>query len=132
VTRLVATLRDRRFDVEISLPPTGETWARLRDLLPWEGELHHARVGGEELLACLPMLVRMESPAQILDVEPGTLCYWPDRGLLTCFYGAAAEAEDVTLVGRIVEGLDELRRVGEQVRELQGARLRLEEAVDDA
>lgn len=125
VTRLQLTIGQHQFDVEVLLPRTSPTFVRLCDICPWQAELHYAKVAGEEVMIPVPFLLPIENPAQVANIEPGSLCYWPDRSLLCCYYGTTSEAETVTVIGKITGDLHRLREAGHNVRVRPGAIARL-------
>jgi hypothetical protein len=122
---LSLTIGKATFEIELALGETSETLRRLRKLLPWESELHYAKVAGEEVIACIPFLVPRENVEQVDGIEPGSVCYWPDRAVLCCYYGRSTEVEFVTVIGRVRE-IERLRAAGERVRMRQGGAMRLE------
>ncbi len=83
-----------------------ELYARL----PFETK---ARVKREELR--LPVMVPPGTEAADREgVGTGDVAYLPEENALCVFFGAGgdARAEDVTKVGRVLEGLESCREVG--------------------
>ena len=81
----------------------GELWKRL----PMQTK---ARISGEEVH--FPVLVPTGvEPGDQTDVEAGHVAYHPPKNALCLFFGQSSERTDLTPVGRIVEGLEDCRRI---------------------
>jgi hypothetical protein len=90
----------------------GEIWGRL----PLEAR---AKLWGEEIYFSIPVSVGPEAEARE-TVEVGDVGYWPPENALCLFFGPTPASVDekpratspVTVVGKIVEGLDSAKLVG--------------------
>jgi hypothetical protein len=103
------------------------TCRAIADLLPLEGELHYAKIAGEEVFFGIPLLLPVEHGAHVPDLPAGSIVYWPVRQVFCLYYGQPQdEAATVTVFARVTENLEGLRRIGEQVRACQGERVRVE------
>jgi hypothetical protein len=103
---------------------TGEnprTAEALRQALPFESR---ARRWGDEVYFETPAVAEEERTSELVNV--GDVAYWPPGRALCLFFGPTPisgpgeirPASPVNVIGRVVEGLDVLRRVvnGEKVR----------------
>lgn len=92
--------------------------------LPFESE---ANLWGEEVYFSTPVSVDLESPQEVVKV--GDVGYWPPGKAICLFFGLTPistsineikPASPVNVFGRIVKGLDVLRKVreGEKIRVL--------------
>lgn len=99
-------------------PTAEEIWGRL----PIEAG---AQLWGDEIYFPIPVSTGTEPDARE-EVEVGDVGYWPPGGALCLFFGRTPAstgekpraASPVTVVGRIVEGIEncELVRAGEKLR----------------
>ena len=92
--------------------------------LPFESE---ANLWGEEVYFSTPVSVDLESPQEVVKV--GDVGYWPPGKAICLFFGLTPistsineikPASPVNVFGRIVRGLDVLRKVreGEKIKVL--------------
>ena len=92
--------------------------------LPFESE---ANLWGEEVYFSTPVSVDLESPQEVVKV--GDVGYWPPGKAICLFFGLTPistsineikPASPVNVFGRIVKGLDVLRKVreGEKIKVL--------------
>lgn len=80
-----------------------ELWTRL----PMQTK---ARIRGEEVH--FPVLVSTGAePGNSTDVEAGHVAYHPPENAVCLFFGQTSSRTDLTPVGRIVEGLEDCRRI---------------------
>lgn len=102
-----------------------QTCGAIEELLPLEGELHCAKIAGDEVFFPIPLKLPVEkSGAHAHDLTPGTIAYWPDRPHLCIFHDAPQEEDaSVTLVGNITENLEALGKIAAQVRKRQGMKV---------
>lgn len=120
------TIRGEKAALKVDLgggPTTEEIWGRL----PFEGP---ANLWGDEIYFEIPSSMEPESEARE-TVEVGDVCYWPQGEALCIFFGPTPASTDekpkaaspVTIVGRISEGLDDVRRIesGETLK-VEGAK----------
>jgi len=99
-------------------PKTAEA---LKRVLPFESR---ARKWGDEVYFETPAVAEEEETSEL--VNPGDVAYWPPGRALCLFYGPTPISElgeirpasPVNVIGRVVEGIDKLRKVvsGERVR----------------
>ncbi len=105
--------------VELGEGPTAEA---LWEALPIESR---ASLWGEEIYFPVPLSVEGEPDARE-EVEVGTVAYWPPGDALCLFFGPTPASTDdnpraaspVTVVGEVVAGIEDCRRVssGELLR----------------
>lgn len=92
-------------------PTAEEIWGRL----PIEAG---AQLWGDEIYFPIPVSTEAE-PGAREEVEVGDVGYWPSGNALCLFFGRTPAstgekpraASPVTVIGRIVEGLEDCRRV---------------------
>jgi len=110
--RMVIQCADRgRVVVELNDTDTAKA---IRDSLPLTSE---AQTWGEEVYFSTPLSIEQE--AGTLDVEVGDVGWWPPGSAVAVFFGRTpassgpkpVPASEVTVFGRVVEGLDVLRKV---------------------
>jgi hypothetical protein len=110
---LVIRGEEARLKVELAEGPTaGEIWDRL----PLEAR---ANLWGDEIYFSIPVSVGLEAEARE-TVEVSDVGYWPPGNALCLFFGPTPASVDekpraaspVTVVGKIVEGLDSAKLVG--------------------
>jgi hypothetical protein len=102
-----------RGEVVVELNDT-ETAKTVHQALPLSAE---AQTWGEEVYFSTPLSIAQE--AGTLDCEVGDVGWWPPGHALAIFFGRTpassgpkpVPASDVTIVGRVVEGLDVIREV---------------------
>jgi len=100
-----------------------KTVKELLSKLPFKSE---ARTWGEEIYFSTPVKVSLENSREVVEV--GDVAYWPPGQALCLFYGPTPvsrpgeirPASPVNVIGKIVEGLEKLRKVydGEEVEVL--------------
>jgi uncharacterized protein len=105
--------------VELGAGPTAQA---LWEVLPLESR---ASLWGEEIYFPIPLSVEGEPDARE-EVEVGTVAYWPPGVALCLFFGPTPASTDdnpraaspVTVVGEVVDGIEDCRRVssGELLR----------------
>ena len=99
--------------VRIELNATA-TATKIGDALPFEAV---AETWGEEVYFETPLAIAQEKGTRNVDV--GDVGWWPPGSAMAIFFGKTpastgskpAPASPVTLIGRVVEGLDVLRSV---------------------
>jgi hypothetical protein len=114
-------IRGNEAEIKVRLgngPTAEEVWDRL----PIEGE---AQLWGDEIYFPIPVSTEAESDARE-EVEVGDVGYWPSGNALCLFFGRTPAstgekpraASPVTVIGSIVEGLEDCGRVssGEPLR----------------
>jgi len=99
-------------------PKTAEA---LKRVLPFESR---ARRWGDEVYFETPAVAEEEKTSELVNV--GDVAYWPPGRAICLFYGPTPISEPgeirpaspVNVIGRVVEGVDMLRKVvsGERVR----------------
>ena len=100
-----------RVVVELNDTDTAKT---IRDSLPLTSE---AQTWGEEVYFSTPLSIEQE--AGTLDVDVGDVGWWPPGSAVALFFGRTpassgpkpVPASEVTIFGRVVEGLEVLRKV---------------------
>ncbi|CAN5861049.1 cyclophilin-like fold protein [soil metagenome] len=120
MTRFLSINADKaELKAELDERPTSEEiWRQL----PLEA---NANLWGDEIYFPVPVSVGPEDDAREV-VEAGDVCYWPQGDALCIFFGPTPASQDekpraassVTVVGRVVEGLDSAKAVasGETLR----------------
>lgn len=105
-----------------------QTCRAIEELLPLEGELHCAKIAGDEVFFAIPLKLPLEKEGtDVHELTPGSIVYWPDRPLLCLFHDRPQEEQaHVTVVARVTENLEGLGRVAKQVRIRQGQRVLVE------
>lgn len=99
------------------------TRAALLAALPMPVDLHAARIAGRHLLWHAPFVVPLEAAAEVTELPPGTLLYWPERQFLELLYGPLqAERAAVTVLGRLLGPIEPLAELGARIRREQGRR----------
>jgi hypothetical protein len=84
-------------------------------------DLHCAKIAGNHILWHAPFVVDAEATGDVMQVPPGGFLYWPERQFLELVFDALqAESAQVTLLGRLESGIDDLRSLGRHVQERQG------------
>ena len=97
------------------------TCRAIEELMPFRGELHYAKIAGEEIYFGIPLLLPLEQSSAVHGLPAGSVAYWPDRQVFCVYYGAPQEeAATVTIFARVTQNLLGLRRLGEEVRLQQG------------
>jgi hypothetical protein len=107
-------IRGREAELKVELGE-GPTAAEIWDSLPLEAR---ANLWGDEIYFAIPVSVEPEPEARE-TVEVGDVGYWPQGDALCLFFGPTPASTDkkpraaspVTVVGKIVEGLDSARLV---------------------
>jgi hypothetical protein len=104
--------------------------AAIQKLLPYETDLHCAKMAGDEVFFPIPLMLDIaEGGTHTHDLSAGVLVYWPNRPLLCAFHEAPQE-EDATVAvfAQVTQNLAGLGRICAQTRLRQGARIRIEMA----
>ena len=120
---MARSLKIRGEEVEITVEVVaGPTAEALWEILPLESR---ASLWGEEIYFPIPLSVEGEPDARE-EVEVGTVAYWPPGDALCLFFGPTPASTDdnpraaspVTVVGEVVNGIEDCRRVssGELLR----------------
>ena len=120
---MARSLKIRGEEVEITVEVVaGPTAEALWEILPLESR---ASLWGEEIYFPIPLSVEGEPDARE-EVEVGTVAYWPPGDALCLFFGPTPASTDdnpraaspVTVVGEVVNGIENCRRVssGELLR----------------
>jgi len=92
-------------------------------LLPFEADLHYAKIAGEEVFSIVPIFLPYEPNAivKVNDIKTGSIAYFPDRQMICIFYGKIQEEDaKITIFARITENLEGIKKEGEKVRIYQG------------
>ena len=109
--------------LEVIAPKTCEEICKL---LPFEADLHYAKIAGEEIMSLVPIVLLHESNAivKVNDIKTGSIAYFPDRQMICIFYGKIQEEDaKVTIFARITENLEGIKKEGEKVRIYQGKKV---------
>lgn len=109
------TIRGRDAAITIELNDSA-TAAQLLEQLPFDGR---AQIWGDEIYFASPVQAEA-GPDDAAMVEVGEVAYWPPGKAICLFFGPTPASTDerpvaaspVTVVGRIVGGLEDCRRVG--------------------
>lgn len=100
--------------------------AALLASLPARIDLHCAKIAGNHILWHAPFVVDAEATGDVMQVPPGGFLYWPERQFLELVFDALqAESAQVTLLGRLESGIEDLRALGRRVQARQGHELLL-------
>ncbi len=121
------TIRGEEASLKVELGD-GPTAEEIWDRLPFEGP---ASLWGDEIYFQIPVSMELEDGARE-TVEVGDVCYWPQGEALCVFFGPTPASTDekpraaspVTVVGRISEGLENVRRI------MSGENLKVEKAAE--
>jgi len=127
LTRIQLTIQDEVIVCELLTEVAPVTCEAIQALLPYEADLHYAKIAGEEILFGVPLMLPLEHRQEVHGLPAGSVVYWPNRQVFCLYYGAPQEeAATVTVFAHVVGNLEGLRRVGEGVRLRQGASVRVE------
>jgi hypothetical protein len=104
----------------------------LEDIIPISGELHFAKITGDEVFMIVPIAnPPVEEGVQVQEMTGGAIAYWPDRSLLSFLCDTPVQGlASLPLIGRVIGNLDGLRRIARNVRLQQGIRVEIVSAAD--
>lgn len=120
-TTLLLEAGPTRLRIALDARHAPRTAGALLASLPARIDLHCAKIAGNHILWHAPFVVDAEATGDVMQVPPGGFLYWPERQFLELVFDALqAESAQVTLLGRIEAGVDELRALGRRVQERQG------------
>jgi hypothetical protein len=102
----------------------------LEGLIPLNGELHCAKITGDEVFVIVPVTSPpVEEGVRVRNLAGGAIAYWPDRSLLSFLCDPPVQGvASLPLVGRVVGNLEGLRRIARLVGLKQGLRVEIVEA----
>ena len=125
--RVALTINGAPAVIDVSPDAPSSLRRRLAACLPYETELHYAKISGQSVLFLVPFFIPPQQAVHVNRLARGTVAYWPNRQQMLFYYGAF-EKEDATVLvlGRISEGLDRVAEAGEALRRGGGAAVRLE------
>jgi hypothetical protein len=104
-----------------------QTCSAISNILPYESELHYAKIAGKEVFFGIPLILSLEHASEVRGLSAGSVAYWPDRRVFCIYYGPPQEeAARVTVFAKVTQNMEGLCRVGEAVRVRQGHCVRVE------
>lgn len=109
--------------LEVIAPETCEEFCKL---LPFEVDLHYAKIAGEEIMSLVPIVLPHEPNAiiKVNDIKTGSIVYFPERQFICIFYGKIQEEDaKTTIFAKITENLEGIKKGGEKVRVYQGKKV---------
>ena len=112
------------FLIQTDIDRAPRTLRALAALLPMDVQFHSPKVAGSHIYWQAPLLEKVEGAADVMSAPPGTFLYWPERQFLELIYAPLqAETATVSILGRIEDGIEPLKQLGEMVRERHGRAL---------
>lgn len=125
--RVALTINGAPAVMDVSPDASPPLVRRFAACLPYETELHYAKISGQSVLFLVPFFIPPQQTVHVNRLARGTVAYWPNRQQMLFYYGAF-EKEDATVLvlGRISEGLDRVAAAGEALRRGVGTTVRLE------
>lgn len=122
--RLTLSTADVTLPILLETARAPRTAAALLASLPARIDVHCAKIAGNHILWHAPFVVDAEATGDVMQVPPGGFLYWPERQFLELVFDALqAESAQVTLLGRLESGVDDLRALGRRVQARQGHEL---------
>lgn len=121
--RIIIQIEDQIVVAELLESSATEICEKICELLPFEADLHYAKIAGEEIMSLVPIVLPHETNAivKVNDIKTGSTAYFPDRQMICIFYGKIQEEDaKVTIFARITENLEGIKKEGEKVRIYQG------------
>lgn len=120
-TTLLLEAGDTRLRIALDTRRAPRTASSLLASLPSAIDLHCAKIAGNHILWHAPFVVDAEATGDVMQVPPGGFLYWPERQFLELVFDALqAESAQVTPLGCIEAGVEDLRALGRRVQERQG------------
>lgn len=112
---------DQAFSIEIFEKATPMTSKAFLEILPFKIDLHYAKIAGDEFFAIIPLVQPLEGGTDVSKIQPGTVAYYPVRQCFCVYYGKLQEEEaSVTVLGRVTSDLNQVNKIGEELRQQQG------------
>jgi hypothetical protein len=90
--------------------------------LPWEADVHHARICKNELIFMMPAIIEMENP--VFPV-PGDIGYWTTRQCVNIWYDEMEPLGKTNLFAKIVENLEGLKKEGMKIFKKPGSKIKI-------
>jgi hypothetical protein len=108
-------------EIELADAYAPKTLAKVLANTPATIDIHCAKIAGSHIMWPTPFVERAESAADVLDMQPGSFFFWPERQYLEITYDALqAETASVSYLGRLKHGADWLRDYADRQRRQQG------------
>lgn len=108
-------------EIELDGTRAPRTLARVLASTPAVIDIHCAKIAGSHIMWPVPFVERAESAADVLDMQPGSFFFWPERQYLEITYDALqAETAAVSYLGRLKHGAGWLRAYADRQRRGQG------------
>jgi hypothetical protein len=123
-TQIVMTVGSHVATAELFTEAAPSLCRAFLETLPIDTFTVHAKFAGNELIAMLPFFHENENKA--LAVDPGDIGYYPNRQTLCLFYGDITPFGTVSSFARVVDGLEAMRRAGEEVQRVGSLPTRIE------
>jgi hypothetical protein len=121
IHRLTLSTADVTLPILLETARAPRTAAALLASLPDRIDIHCAKIAGNHILWHAPFVVDAEATGDVMQVPPGGFLYWPERQFLELVFDALqAESAQVTLLGRLESGVEDLRALGRRVQARQG------------
>ncbi len=108
-------------EIELDGSHAPKTLAKVLANTPATIDIHCAKIAGSHIMWPVPFVERAESAADVLDMQPGSFFFWPERQYLEITYDALqAETAAVSYLGRLRHGAEWLRAYADRQRREQG------------
>ena len=108
-------------EIELDDTHAPKTLAKVLASTPATIDIHCAKIAGSHIMWPVPFVERAESAADVLDMQPGSFFFWPERQYLEITYDALqAETASVSYLGRLKHGAEWLRAYADRQRREQG------------
>lgn len=120
---LVFEAEGRHWPVVCDPAGAPRTSAALAACLPMPLQLHTPKIAGSHVYWHAPFVEAAEGAIDVLAAPPGAFIYWPTRQFLELVFAPLqAETAEITVLGHITSGLDELVALGAALRRDHGRR----------
>ena len=118
---LILEIGASRFAIESDERRAAGVLDVLRRHLPMEMPVHSPKIAGSHIYWHAPFLAELESGGDVMAAPPGAFLYWPERQFLEIVFAPLqAESAEVSLLGKLTAGLDELAGIAARLRQNQG------------
>lgn len=111
--KLEVTFGPERGVIEMLEDQAPRTCAYVWDNLPVSSFGTHAKFAGCELIIMVPYY--LDTDENMMESTVGDVAYYPGRQTICIWYGPAAALGKAPTFGRVVDGIESLRRAGERI-----------------